>query len=323
MKYIENLICSGITTSCKLNDEDVTDYKSINEDFKVVNKSSSGKNFKTHYINQLNAQNIENETIKINNIISHKNSIVYNLIELAKNNNTNNIGKYNTTGLKVINEIFMLLAQYKLYKELQEEKKKKNSLKQIESYKLNVSENTINKYGSTFSVNYSEIMNGMQTIKESISGSSFNETKNQDNKTEDETLNKIIVKMKKSYFLGTINGIGVILNVTISENIITGEYYINHYLGRQYQISTQPVLLADFNYQDNILFAPIYNELKEPYLMAWSIPTFNVEWVCKLSIFSNITNQKIILNVASDDMIIEDNLKQQVKIKNPCQTLGK
>jgi len=35
LKYIENLVCSGITTSCKLNDEDVTDYKSINEDFKV------------------------------------------------------------------------------------------------------------------------------------------------------------------------------------------------------------------------------------------------------------------------------------------------
>ncbi|OUM62525.1 hypothetical protein PIROE2DRAFT_61834 [Piromyces sp. E2] len=326
---MDNIDCNGITNVCKLLDVDTTDYRSINEDFKTANITTNGKNFKTNYVNQLNAQNIENDTIKITNILSYKNSIINNLVALTRKNDSNNISKYNTTGLKVINEIFMLLAQFKFYKDLQEEKKKKNNLKLVEAYKLNVSENTINKLGSSFSVNYSDHNhNGLLRNKESGSGSmsqinSNNDIKNKNNNVEEEniTLNKIIVKMKSSFFLGNINGIGTILNIIISENIITGEYYINHYIGHQYQISVLPVLHSEYNIKDNILLVPIYNELKEPYLMAWSIPNFNVEWICKLSALSNIDNQIIIPNVASDDMILEDKLKQYVKTKNPCHNL--
>ncbi|ORX84386.1 hypothetical protein BCR32DRAFT_129365 [Anaeromyces robustus] len=328
LKYIENINCSGITNACKLNSIDVTDYKTVNEDFRNANKSSNGKNFKIQQVNQLNAKNIENETIKINSILTYKNSIIYNIVALTKNIDSNAIGKYNTVGLKVINEIYMLLAQYKFYKELQEEKRKKNELKLIDSYKLNVSENTINKYGSAFSVNYSDVMNTMPKIKESTteSISSFNEMKNNknNNATEDGIiLNKIIVRMKTNYFLGNINGIGIIMNIIISENIITGEYIISHHIGNQLQLSTQSILVSEYNYRDNILFMPIYNELKEPYIMAWSIPSFNVEWLCKLSILSDIENQNIIQNVASDDMIIEEKLKQFVKTKNSTQILGR
>jgi len=318
---MDNIECTGITTVSKLTNIDATDYKSINEDFKIANKTTNGKNFKTNYVNQLNAQNIENETIKISNIITYKNSIINNLVALTKNSESTNINKYNTTGLKVINEVFMLLAQYKFYKDLQEEKRKKNNLKMVDAYKLNVSENTINKLGSSFSVDYTDDVNGLSMIKESesesISPLNSNEAKIKNNNIEEEniTLNKVMIKMKSSFFLGSINGIGVILNVIISENIITGEYYISHHIGHQYQLSVLPILQSKYNIKENVLFVPIYNELKEPYLMAWSIPNFNVEWVCKLSVLSNIENQGIIPNVASDDMIHEDKLKQYIKTK--------
>ncbi|ORX52147.1 hypothetical protein BCR36DRAFT_369523 [Piromyces finnis] len=326
LKYIESIDCNGITNACKLTDTDMTDYKSVNDDFKIANKTTNGKNFKTNYINQLNAQNIENETTKISSIISYKNSIIYNLVSLARNNETNNRSKYNRTGLKVISEIYMLLAQYKYYFDLQEEKKKKNNLKLVDAYKLNASENTINKYDSSYSVNYSELINnGLSRInkKESMLALNSNETKN---KTciEDETefiLNKVIIKLKSSFFLGNINGIGVILNIIISENIITGDYVINHYIGHQYQLSVLPILLSEYNSKDNLLSVPIYNELKEPYLMTWSMPNFNIEWICKLSTLSDIEYKITITNVASDEMIFEDKLKQYVKVKNPSQNL--
>lgn len=332
MKYVENIGLSGVTTGCKISDSDATDYKSINEDFQEANKSPNGKNFKTQQINQINAQNIENGNIKYSRIIPYNNTIIGNLVALAKDGEMSTLGKYNT-GLKFINEIFMLLAQYKFYKELQEEKKKNNSLNLVDSYKLNVSESVLNKYGSTFSVNNSEILNSMPRVKESMtesysvlnnsSNNNYNNNNKQRNMEEESiTLNKVIVKMKTSYFLGTINGIGNILNIIISENIITGEYTISHHLGHSFQLSTQPILLSEFNPRDNILFLPIYNELKEPYIMAWSMPQFNVEWICKLSVLSNIENQKMVINVASDDMIYEDKLKQYVKTKNSNPSLG-